>query len=936
MLTNLFKPAWKSNSVEKRLNAIADFDSNNAEHQKHLSQIANGDIDVSVCIAAIQKLSSAKEINQLSLKHADETVRTAASKRLDVLMGESGGLSSEEFDDVLNQSSDLKIRVAAHAKTESVRNKAIEGLSENQLLEVLSATSYTDLRQQIATKLVDSDSLESARKVLRGKDKNAERIVKSKLEASKNLQRQQAENEKTVMALIEEVEYLSGREDWLPEFTPRCEAHGKRWDALDFEIKPELKQRYQTARTILDAQYQERITIENTQKSQTEVVVKLKKLINTIADRDLKESMGQQLEVVDKQKQIESDWSSLSHVVKANDDLINEYQKHISVLKSANQLITEVAPLFTQTEAEFTQKDSEKHQPIRELRAALNKLNWPEDNGVLQLETELQEQLSDWTSAKKEAAESHERQLTLVHKNISSIFHFAKIGNLGRAKQMCVRVEKALPKFTGKDAKALQTRYEEAFETLGDMGDWKSFATEPKYVELCVAMEQLIGSKTHPDKLFKEMKALQQQWKGLGNTDISDQYWPRFKEAADKVYEPCDVFFKERKAQRKRNLEKRQSLLIEMQQCADQTNPENKPDFKTIESKVRSISSRFTAIKDVEHKAGQKQWEQFSKTRSDVYAMLDVEYDANIELKQTLIKQAAALAEEDAKDENLSTLKTLQHRWKQVGVTRRKDDQKAWTEFKKQGDLVFGKIQGIRQEQRNETDQQINAYRDIIKDIQKLAKTATELSQADQQFSVLQARYDELPVLPEQLPEKLIAGIQRDYTNACSQFDECHDRIIKNMQKGQLDALRQKANLCIELEALYVNADQQGSVDDKKLETINTAWDKINLEDSEFTKRIEKRRAQAESITDRKQITADRKMMCIQLEIAKGAETPEEDKAERMKFQLDQMNQSGLGLQSLNSPEALQKMQLDWLCKPGAEPKQQAILDKRFYLAFDT
>ena len=935
MLTNLFKPAWKSNSVEKRLNAIADFDSNNAEHQKHLSQMANGDIDVSVCIAAIQKLSSAKEINQLSLKHADETVRTAASKRLDVLMGESGGLSSEEFDVVLNQSPDLKIRVAAHAKTESVRNKAIEGLSENQLLDVLSTTSYTDLRQQIATKLVDSDSLESARKVLRGKDKNAERIVKSKLEASKNLQRQQAENEKTVMALIEEVEYLSGREDWLPEFTPRCEAHGKRWDALDFEIKPELKQRYQTARTILDAQYQERITIENTQKSQTEVVVKLKKLINTIADRDLKESMGQQLEVVDKQKQIESDWSSLSHVVKANDDLISEYQKHISVLKSANQLITEVAPLFTQAEPEFTQKDSEKHQPIRELRAALNKLNWPEDNGVLQLETELQEQLSDWTSAKKEAAESHERQLTLVHKNISSIFHFAKIGNLGRAKQMCARVEKALPKFTGKDAKALQTRYEEAFETLGDMGDWKSFATEPKYVELCVAMEQLIGSKTHPDKLFKEMKALQQQWKGLGNTDISDQYWPRFKEAADKVYEPCDVFFKERKAQRKRNLEKRQSLLIEMQQCADQTNPENKPDFKTIESKVRSISSRFTAIKDVEHKAGQKQWEQFSKTRSDVYAMLDVEYDANIELKQTLIKQAAALAEEDAKDENLSTLKTLQHRWKQVGVTRRKDDQKAWTEFKKQGDLVFGKIQGIRQEQRNETDQQINAYRDIIKDIQKLAKTATELSQADQQFSVLQARYDELPVLPEQLPEKLIAGIQRDYTNACSQFDECHDRIIKNMQKGQLDALRQKADLCIELETLYANADQQGSVDDKKLETINTAWDKINLEDSEFTKRIEKRRAQAETITDRKQITADRKMMCIQLEIAKGAETPEEDKAERMKFQLDQMNQSGLGLQSLNSPEALQKMQLDWLCKPGAESKQQAILDKRFYLAFD-
>ncbi len=229
----------------------------------------------------------------------------------------------------------------------------------------------------------------------------------------------------------------------------------------------------------------------------------------------------------------------------------------------------------------------------------------------------------------------------------------------------------------------------------------------------------------------------------------------------------------------------------------------------------------------------------------------------------------------------------------------------------------------------------MNAYRDIIKAIQTLAKTSTELSEADNQFSALQASYDELPELPQQLPEKMIEGIQHDYRNACSQFDECHDRIINNNRKRQLDALRLKAGLCTQLEALFI-ADQGESPDKNQLEQISQEWDMIMLEDPEFFNRIETRRKAAQAVIDRTEITAERRLMCIKLEIVKGAETPAEDKADRMQFQLDQMNESGLGQQSLNNAEQLKNMELDWLCMPGAEPQQQAILDERFWRAFDS
>jgi len=120
------------------------------------------------------------------------------------------------------------------------------------------------------------------------------------------------------------------------------------------------------------------------------------------------------------------------------------------------------------------------------------------------------------------------------------------------------------------------------------------------------------------------------------------------------------------------------------------------------------------------------------------------------------------------------------------------------------------------------------------------------------------------------------------------------------------------------------------------VEEINKQWDSIQLDDREFEKRISSRRDSAKTELDRKKISKERRIMCIKLEIAKGAETPAEDKAERMQFQLDQMNQSGLGLQELSNADQLNDFQLDWLCKPGAEPEQQEVLDKRFWTVFES
>ena len=287
MLDDLFKPAWKSLSVEKRRKAISEMNSASTEHQELLMQLATDDGDASIRIAAIQQLSSAAALHELSIKISDDAVRTEAENRVNELIGAKRALDEEQYRELLKRYPELRLRIAAHADSSPVRTEAMQALSSGQLLEVLGATSYTDSRQLIAEKFSEIENLESARKIMRGKDKNAERIIKTKIDAFRSYERQQAENLVRVEKLIEEVEYLSSH-DWLPEFKERCLAHRQQWDSLEFDIDNGSRQRYRQARELVDTLYEQQRVIEQSRQSQQQLVGELEALLQITVGRDLR------------------------------------------------------------------------------------------------------------------------------------------------------------------------------------------------------------------------------------------------------------------------------------------------------------------------------------------------------------------------------------------------------------------------------------------------------------------------------------------------------------------------------------------------------------------------------------------------------------------------------------------------------------------------
>jgi hypothetical protein len=511
-----------------------------------------------------------------------------------------------------------------------------------------------------------------------------------------------------------------------------------------------------------------------------------------------------------------------------------------------------------------------------------------------------------------------------LHKKINRLFGAANRGELNRAQRELAAVVNAASRYEGKERKILDERIQEATESVKKMGDWKDFALEPKLVDLCDQMEALARIETpNADKQAVEIKKLQQAWKALGSSDICDTYWPRFKEAADKAYEPCSIFFKQRRETQRENLKKRDPLVSKMNDLFESTDWDAKPDYKSVEDSVSQIMQSWKKIKDVEHGPGQKQWNKLSKVKDQINEKLAVEYGKNIADKHALTAQLNQMLAQGVTEQSLDKLQFIQSKWKQVGVTRRSEDQAAWLKFKASSDAVYQQIQDLRQAKRSVEDDKIAAYKQIHKQILDLAKSTQDLTVSDKEFEALEAEYKALPALPSSLPEKITERLNKEYAQACNAYDGAKERLDRAKVDNEMAILTSKAQLCSELEQLPEVTEQA------EVEALQDKINGLELSNRSYAKRFAKRLEKARD-KDREGYSSARRMLLIESEIMLDVDSPKEDKDLRLQTQLDKMKQQGIGNAAADVSTAMDEVKIDWLCMPGAEAELQKQFDERF------
>ena len=934
MFKGLFKSAWKSDSPEKRLQYIDEVEVSDSSNQTILETLAKEDVDTSVRHAAMAKLASPQTLFELSQTHNDDKSRVFAENAFRQLIQSECNYTAADFNTFVRNNPTADLLIAKYCPLVEIRNELLNKLDEPLQANNIADIPYSNSRVMLAENIKTIESLEIARKNLKGKDKNAEKIIKAKIDAYHAQQKLELENATLATSIREQMEALARYVNWSDEIKVKFFDLKKTWDEFTFVPSAEEQRLYTSAFIKVEADVKHNMSIVLSQQNQSKIVASLETICQKIAAYSLDTLLTESTKINDELKDKQWQLSKESEIYPQTENIQQRFKQANDSIEYALKLSQAVSNLQKQQAvSEITNNHQTKlHQKANNLLDITKRSLWSDGFGVLNAENEANVIANDVLQITQQTRKEAQDALDKLHKRINRLYGLTKRGDVGRAQRELAAVNKTASHYEGKERKKLDDRIETLTVEVDKMGDWKDFAVEPKLIELCEQMERLPVQEKQAktpsaNNLAKKIKALQDQWKAMGSSDISESYWPRFKEAADIAYQPCAEFFEKRREIQQANLEKREPFITQMQELYDSTDWDAKPDYKGVEDKILQIMQSWKKVKDVEHGGGQKQWEKLCKVKDRINGKLDIEYDKNINTKQALITQLEQMSELEVNEKNteqtLDKLKFTQNKWKLIGITRRNQDQKAWKKFKLASDAVYEKIQGVRQEKRAIEDEQIDAYKAIHKQIHQLAKTTQDLTVTDKEFEALKLQYKDLPPLPMGLSEKLIERLEKDYAKACDAYAGAKDRLNQAKLDNEIETLAKKAELCAELEQLPKKAS------DKAIKALEDKINDLELTNKDYKKRFAKRMKKSRD-SDREEYAKARRLLLIDSEILLDIESPKEDKDMRLQIQLDRMKSQGIGNVAVDRASALEEMKTEWFCMPGAEAKVQEGFDKRF------
>jgi hypothetical protein len=908
MLGGLLKSGWQNSSAEKRRLAILKMNRENTANQVIFENLALNDQSLTVRHACITQLKLAAPLFRVYQGQSEQAVKQAAKTAFCSVIGVDSQLNEADFEALLSNHVDAATLVLQHCPDPVLRVRLLNQLSQVEQADVIGEVMYAETRWHIAQQLVQLEALEIARRNLRGKDKNSEKLIRAKLDQFRFQQKRENSVNLAAEALCEQMKFIAGHPQWRPEFKGKYLLYLQRWSDLEQNPSDSIGHQFESAKLSAEVKVKQQLEIESAELNQVQICQKLARYCQIVAPLSLAELADEQLSINAVLGEALATWLANADVAVPDAQLAESFLGAQKALSWISDLI---------------QCTSQEQIDLARLKVSLKAFSWHEKDSTPLAIAEAKTLLDDLSKQGQTQLKQHKESLDSLHKRINRLLGTSNKGDVKKAKHELAATTKAASHYTGKELKILDERLQMAAEIVSKMNDWQNFAIEPKLIELCESMEKLVESKTHPDKLAQQITKLQNSWKNLGHTDVSDDHWLRFKTAADLAYAPCATFFDQRRAAQKDNLAKREPLLEQMQSVFDTTDWDATPDYKKIEIRLREINNAWRKITDVERKAGQKQWDRLSAIRDQVYQKLDLVYDHNIEQKNQLIAQVNKLADATVTDDALDKLKLFQSRWQQIGVTRRKQDQQAWTLFRAAGDRFFEHVTESRNSKRKLEDQQLQAYRDVIDEIHSLAKSATDLAGADKQFEQLEQSYRSLPRLPGSFAEKLLERLESDFQRAGEAYSKAHDRMIQNSKDQIVDTLCFKAEICSQLESAFINNKTN------LIAQLQSKIESIEITDKGLDKRFNVRLNAAADL-DKSEANKSRSLLCIDLEILLDVASPEQDTSLRMQIQLDRMKNKGLGQTSIEHNKALSRAKLDWLCLPGAKPERQLALDKRF------
>ncbi len=932
-----------------------------------LEQLACDDQEESVRVAAVAYVSDAALLNKLLGENSGKSepvsaqsstsakVVAAANLRLESLLVDSA-LSEQDANLFLNTDDKQRALVFAnHSAIESLRKKAIDSLGEEtDLLNVVQKSRFHDARLTAASKLKQHDNIRAALTACKTRDKVVAKQMQLQLDQKAAEEAAHIAAVQSVTTNLESMQALAAAV-WSPQTASKRTALVEKWHSIDSGLTASSQAQFSQA----EEKVQALIDAHDAEQNKTEVAVNNNDVSASGADIENSDAntadntagattVNSSIDnsASDKKRPSESKAASSPTPLPMDDELtalldsvaavkpdglvaFTEQHKEVSG-EGSKKLISHIAAVAVMFDPPY---DLSKGRPqalaarIKRVKTLLDTdnllpgLSVKSTQYVQELDAHHEALTNRLDKAKQESAD----RIKATHRQFAALSGIVAEGKWGPASSMFRRLQKKVNAMETGERATLSDKLARAEKQLDEMADWQDFASRPKLEALCTEMENLPAKELKPEALAKEIKKLQANWKSLGVSRAANELWSRFKDAGDLAYEPCRSHFEQKQSERDTKLQTKAKVCDQLQVLHEGIEKESagweNVEWKKIQSAVNHAKRDWSRNRIQDRKPDVALEKRFSEVLKPLEEKLATQYEANALLKQELVDKIQKLADADINQHSANQAKRLQSAWKQVGIMRRKDDQALWDVFNGHCRTIFKHQHAAEREKYQASMSHVFRAKDIIKALKQIAKSKTY---EEQKIQALQTEFLAL----EEFPEKDKKFLKRDFRAAMDACGKLQESAAKRRVQVEKEEIARLVELCEQLESAV---EMPSSAGDLLKDDVVQAWDasEASLSRDISAKLVARRDTALQHLEngtqyDYEKAEAARRELLIRMEIMADKETPAEDKALRMQYQLAQLSEGMTSSSVVDKRVALSELEQQWY---AANPVKQSAKD---------
>ncbi|HEY7772143.1 MAG TPA: DUF349 domain-containing protein [Marinagarivorans sp.] len=838
--------------------------------------------------------------------------RTAARQRIATLL-EAGQLTLAQVTADARDTDELLALCSFDATAASEILSTID--DQHALASMANEAATAPVRKAAADRVTQRDALEAMLKGAKGKDKNVYKIAKNQLAVYKAEDDALAQRQEHLASICTDAE-RHAKKSFDHLYSHKFVSLEQQWQAHEADATPELQARFDAAiaqcQKIIDAEVAkskaaalaEQIANSAVQgiESATEATTALAGQLyacNAPSEDDFAQYRAKLSEQTARvQRQIADAQASTN---KSHDQQMLQQQAQqtfYQVAEAVNALIKlmEQDGSLSQLVASLADQDAQAaEQTCSAISAQLNmRANLP--NFSSDLADRAETSIADW---QREQKEKTAKRKALIG-NLSDLIRRANIaansGQVRRARGIAKEIDEKRQHLANMPV-GLANKLEQLDQTIAKLGDWHDFAVTPKKQALVEKMTALQNSELAPDDLADKIHELQDEWKLLckGGQNQDEELWQAFQNSADIAFEPCKKHFAEQAEMREKKATERRELIAQLEQYHDAYDWD-KAIWKDVEQTLRVAKDTWKTLWPVPRQQQKDLQGAFDATLDKIYAHMNEAYELGKQKKEQLIALAEKAAQHNDPKQAAEEIKQLQTQWKDAGRTFRKAEQQLWTQFRSICDEVFNKRQAVFDEANAERDQLAAQASALIAKLRAIAEqTGEQLQSQHAEIAELKAAFDALGELPK-----------NEHSLFSKQLKTIDEKIAAHRTAAHQQAWENLLSASAELNAIE-NTIASGNNATQALAAFKESAGALKLPSGcgdILLPRINA--AEAGDIAQDQHSEKALRLLCIRAEIAKGIESPEQDKTLRMNYQVEALKEN-FGSSQVDSTESLTK-----------------------------